>query len=194
MTGFRKHRTHGSDALKMAKSRRSSELIFAGKVFSVRRHTVVEPGGVRASREIVHHNGAAVMLPLFADGRILLIRQYRLAAGRMLWELPAGTIDKGETPLQTARRELEEETGYRSKSWRTLLEFYPSPGFVSEKMTLFLAREIRPGPARPEQDERIAVHPFSMAEALALIENGKIVDAKTLVGLLYFARWSARAH
>ena len=95
----------------MPKTRSSSntrgELIFEGRVFSVRRHSVVEPGGLRVRREIVHHNGSAVMLPLLADGRLLLIRQFRFAAGSALWELPAGTIDPGETPLQTARRELE---------------------------------------------------------------------------------------
>lgn len=102
--------------------------------------------------------------------------------------LPAGTLDPGETPLQTARRELEEETGYRAKSWRKLLEFYPSPGFVSEKMTLFLASGLRPGAPRPEADERITVQPFSVPELLAMIEKRKIVDAKTIVGVLYYAR------
>ncbi|MBI2816426.1 MAG: NUDIX hydrolase [Acidobacteria bacterium] len=176
----------------MPKTRSSSnnrgELIFQGRVFSVRRHSVVEPGGVRVRREIVHHNGSAVMLPRFADGRVLLIRQFRFAAGSALWELPAGTIDPGETPLQTARRELEEETGYHAKSWRKLLVFYPSPGLLTEKMTLFLASDIRPGTAKPEDDEQIEVRPYSMAKALALIERGKIRDAKTIVGLLYLAR------
>ena len=109
-----------------------------------------------------------------------------MAPGRFLWELPAGSIDPGETALQAARRELAEETGYRSRSWRKLVEFYPSPGFLTEKMTVFLARDIRPGPPRPEADERILARAFPMAEILPLVRAGKIVDAKTLVGLLYF--------
>ncbi len=177
----------------MAKIKDSSKLVFAGRIFSVRRHSGLEPGGVQTTREIVHHPGAAVMLPLFSDGRVLLIRQFRLAAGRRLWELPAGTLDKGETAFQTARRELVEETGYTSKSWRKLLEFFPSPGFINEKMTLFLARDICPGKARPEEDERIRTRAFSMAELLRMIETKKIIDAKTLVGLLYFERWRKRA-
>lgn len=175
----------------VARSRSSSQLIFAGKVFSVRRHSVVEPGGVQVTWEIVHHGGSAVILPRLPDGRILLIRQYRLAVGKFLWELPAGTIDKGEAALQTARRELAEETGYRSRSWRKLLEFYPSPGFVDEKMSLFLADDVRPGPPHTEEDEKILVRPYSMTEALRLVRTRKIVDAKSLVGLLYFERWGS---
>ena len=145
------------------------------------------------TREIVHHPGSAVILPLFADGRILLIRQYRLAANARIWELPAGTRDAGETAFATAKRELEEETGYTSKTWRMLLEFFPSPGFVAERMSLYLASDIRPGKPRPEADERIAVRAFSAREALRLIEHGKIVDAKSLVGLLYFFRGRDRS-
>lgn len=148
---------------------------------------MVEPGDVKVTREVVHHRGSAVILPCFEDGRVLLIRQYRLAAGSSLWELPAGGIDRGETALQAARRELAEETGYRASSWRKLVQFYPSPGFLSEKMTVYVARNIRPGPARPEKDERIFAKPFSPAELRAMIRAGKIRDGKTLVGLLYNA-------
>lgn len=164
-------------------------MVYAGKVFSVRRHTALEPGGIAVVRDVVHHPGSAVILPLFADGRILMIRQYRLAAGQRLWELPAGTIDAGETPVQTARRELAEETGYRSSRWRKLLAFYPSPGLLAERMHLFLARDIRPGTATPEGDERIAVRAFPLATLLRMIRGGQILDAKSLVGLLYWARW-----
>ena len=161
-------------------------------MFSVQRHHAKEPGGVRVVRELIHHPGSAVILPLFSDGRILMIRQYRLAAGGMIWELPAGTIDRGETPLQTARRELAEETGYRSARWRKLLAIYPSPGLMAERMNLFLARDIRPGKARPEGDERISVHSFSLPEVLRMIRAGKIIDAKSLVGVLYWSRWGRR--
>jgi ADP-ribose pyrophosphatase len=146
----------------------------------------VEPGGVRVVRDVIHHPGSAVILPLLPDGRVLLIRQYRMAAGKNLWELPAGTRDQGETPLQTARRELTEETGYRSSRWRKLLAFYPSPGIISERMHLFLAQDVRAGAAHPEADERISVRAFSKVELLLLMRGGKIVDAKTLVGVLYW--------
>ena len=172
--------------LQLSLSKTSSRLVYSGRAFSVRRHSVVEPGGIRVTREIVHHPGSAVILPLFSDGRILLIRQFRLTANARIWELPAGTRDAGESAFATANRELEEETGYTSKSWRKLLEFFPSPGFVAERMSLYLAADIRPGKPRPEADERISVRAFSAREALGLIERGKIVDAKSLVGLLYY--------
>jgi ADP-ribose pyrophosphatase len=127
-----------------------------------------------------------VILPLLDDGNILLIRQFRLATGGFLWELPAGTLARGETALETARRELAEETGYRAASWRKLAQFYPSPGFVDETMTIYLARKMRPGPPRPEEDERIVAQPFAMKELLRLVRAGRIRDGKTLVGLLYF--------
>jgi len=161
-------------------------------VFSVWRHEAVEPGGMRVTRDVVHHHGSAVILPRFSDGRIVLVRQYRLAAGAELWELPAGTVDEGETPLQTARRELAEETGYRSSKWRKLAAFYPSPGIIAERMTLFLAENIRPGAARPEADERIAVESFAMRALLRMMRDGEICDAKTLVGLLYWRQWGER--
>ena len=118
-----------------------------------------------------------------------MIRQYRLAARAVIWELPAGTLDKGETPLRAARRELVEETGFRSARWRKLCAFYPSPGLIAERMHLYLAQEIRPGIAHPEGDERISVHSFSTTELLRMIRTGKIIDAKSLVGLLYWSRW-----
>ena len=174
-----------------SRARSLAETVFQGRVFTVRRHTLVEPGGVQVIREIIHHNGSAVILPRLSDGRIVLIRQFRLAARDFLWELPAGSIDAGETARQTARRELEEETGYRSSQWRKLVEFYPTPGFLDERMTLFLAENVRPGTPRPEADERISVRSFAMAELLRMISTGKIRDGKTLVGLLYWRQFRA---
>ena len=158
-------------------------------VFSVREDHAVEPGGVRIHRLIVHHRGSAVMLAVDRLKRILLVRQFRLAVGAPLWELPAGRVDEGETPLQAARRELIEETGARARRWKKLISFYPSPGFLSEKMTVFLATGLSHGEARPMDDERIECRWFTAAELDRLIRAGKIVDAKTLIG--YWA-WRTR--
>lgn len=144
---------------------------------------------MRVVRDMIHHPGSAVILPVFPDGRILMIRQYRLAARAAIWELPAGTLDKGETPLRAARRELAEETGFQSARWRKLAAFYPSPGLLAERMHLYLAQEIHPGTAHPEGDERISVHSFSLTALLHMVRAGKIIDAKSLVGLLYWSRW-----
>jgi ADP-ribose pyrophosphatase len=158
-------------------------------VFSVKRHEAEEPGGIRVVREVIYHPGSAVILPVFRNRRILMIRQFRLPVGAVIWELPAGTIDRGETPMQTARRELAEETGYRSIRWRKLHSFFPSPGLMAERMHLYLAQDIRPGTASPEGDEQISSHSFSLTELLRLIRAGKIIDAKSLVAVLYWARW-----
>lgn len=168
------------------KAGRVSETVFRGRVFCVARHVAVEPGGVWVAREVVHHGGSAVILPRLDDARVVLIRQFRLPAAGFLWELPAGSLDRGETPLQAARRELAEETGYRTSCWRKLVEFFPSPGFLDEKMTLFLAQKLRAGTPAPESDEKIRVQPFSSAEWQDMIRSGQIRDAKTLVGLLYW--------
>lgn len=150
------------------------------------RHQVTEPGGIRAVREVIHHNGSAVIVPRLPNGRIVLVRQFRFAAGDYLWELPAGSCAEGERPLQTARRELEEETGYHSKGWRRLVEFFPSPGILDERMTIFLANDVVAGVAHPEADEKISVRSFSIAELTGMIRSRRIRDGKTLIGLLYW--------
>ena len=123
--------------------------------------------------------------------RALMIRQYRHPVGRLLWELPAGSVDPGEKPLQTARRELVEETGYRAKKWIKLAEFYPSPGFLSEKMTIYLATGLTAGEDKPMEDERIATRWFTAKEVDDMIRTGKILDAKTNIGFLRWKRYFA---
>ncbi len=169
----------------------SSRVVFRGSLFDVRRDRVREPGRVEATREIVLHGGSVVLLPVRSDGRILLVRQYRHAAGRFLWELVAGRIERGEKPLAAAHRELEEETGYQSGRCRRLTEFFPTPGFVTERMTLFLVEQLKPGAARPDADERIEVRAFAPGELERRIRRGSIRNAKTIAGLLFYFRFTA---
>jgi len=122
------------------------------------------------------------MMPVDERGRILLVRQYRLPARQYLWELPAGRVDEGETPLKAAKRELTEETGYRAKSWVKIADFFPSPGFLAEKMTIFLATGLTAGESSPMEDERIETRWFTPRELHQWIKSGKILDAKTMIG------------
>ena len=144
----------------------------------------MDPSGFEIHRAIVQHPGSAVMMAVDGRKRILLVRQYRVPARAYLWELPAGKLDAGETPLQAARRELIEETGYRAKHWKKLVTFYPSPGFVAEKMTIFLATGLTAGQATPMDDERIETRWFTGKEVEQAIRSGKIVDGKTMLGYL----------
>src|ERR1700722_9703668 len=160
-------------------------------IFTVSQDHAVDPDGFEIKRAIVHHGGSAVMMPVDEKNRILLVRQYRLSAKQFLWELPAGTVDPGEKPLQTARRELVEETGYRAKKWTKMAEFYPSPGFLTEKMTIYLATGLTAGEPKPTEDERITTRWFKASELDGLIRTGKIQDAKTNVGFLRWKRYFA---
>jgi len=160
-------------------------------LFTVSEDHAVDPSGFEIKRFIVHHRGSAVMMPVDDRKRILLVHQYRLPAQRMLWELPAGSIDEGEKPLQTAKRELKEETGYRAKNWKKLLSFFPSPGFLTEKMTIFLATGLTAGEATPMDDERIETRWVTAKEIEAAVDAGEIQDAKTMLG--YFA-WKRSQH
>ena len=162
---------------------------YKNSLFSVTEDHAVDPSGFEIKRGIVQHAGSAVMMAVDDRKRILLVRQYRLPARAYLWELPAGRLDPGETPLQAAKRELIEETGYRAKTWTKLVNFYPSPGYVAEKMTIFLATGLTAGEAKPMEDERIQTRWFSEKEVREGILSGKIIDAKTMIG--YF-NWKLR--
>ncbi len=163
---------------------------YRSRIFRITEDRAVDPDGFEIRRAIVRHRGSAVMLALDGAGRILLVRQYRLPAQARLWELPAGRLDEGETPLQAARRELREETGYRARKWRKLISFYPSPGYVSERMTIYQATELSRGRPTPMEDERIEARWFTPAELEGRIRRGRIVDGKTIVG---FWAWRDRA-
>ena len=158
--------------------------IYSGHVLDLDLDEVEEPGGVRATREVVRHRGSVAALPVHDDGRVVLVRQYRHAVAAMVWELPAGRIDPGEAPAEGARRELEEEVGLRPAILEPLLTFFTTPGFCDEVMHLFRATGLSRVPARPEADERIEAGLFTLDEARAMIQQGEIHEGKTLVALL----------
>ena len=159
----------------------------------MRRDEVIEPTGMRVTREVITHPGSVVVLPVLPDGRILLIRQYRYATRQFLWELVAGRIDNNESPRKGAARELIEETGYRAKKLRVFLSMWPTPGFLEERMFLLLAEGLKPGEAEPEEDEKITCRAFSRKEVERMIRRNTIRDAKSIAGLLYYLRFLARS-
>jgi ADP-ribose diphosphatase len=167
----------------------SSQIVYEGKVFGIRRDEVLEPSGVRTTREVVTHPGSVVVLPVLPDGRILMIQQYRHAARQYLWELVAGRIDEGETPVQAAERELIEETGYRATKFRIFLDIFPTPGFLEERMFLLLAIGLTPGKAAPEDDEKIISQAYNHKQLEEMIRTGKLRDAKSIAGILYYLRY-----
>ena len=143
----------------------------------------VDPkNGFEINRSVVRHPGSAVMMAVDKKNRILLVRQYRLPAEKEMWELPAGRLDDGEKPLQAAKRELAEETGYKAKKWEKLASFFASPGYVQERMTIFRATGLTAGDATPMDDERIETRWFKRKEVAEMIRDGKIEDAKTIIG------------
>jgi ADP-ribose pyrophosphatase len=162
-----------------------SKTLFRGRVIQLKVEQVVEPGGIQTTREVVCHPGSVVVIPRLPDGRVLLVRQYRHAVRDSLWELVAGGIEPGESPRQSAQRELREETGYRARTLKSLLEFYPSPGILSEKMHLVEARDLRLSKAQPDTDERIELGLFTVKELMNMARSNEIQDAKTLVGILW---------
>ncbi len=171
----------------------SSTTIYEGPVFGIRRDEVIEPSGVRAIREVITHPGSVVVLPVLPDGRILLIRQYRHATRQYLWELVAGRMDPGETPKAAAARELIEETGYRAKRFRVFLDVFPTPGFLEERMFILLAEGLTAGEAEPEEDEKIVSGAYNRKELEEMIRGGKLRDAKSIAGILYYLRFLAPA-
>ena len=182
-----KSSTSSTNQLRVLKSR----VTYRAPVFYVTSEIVQEPTGVTARRDIIRHPGSVVVLAVDDSGKepkILLERQFRYAAGRMMWELPAGRIDEGESVLEAAKRELLEETGYTAKSWKKAMHFYVSPGFLNETMTIYLARGLRRGKAMPEEDEVIRTRMVPLSSALEMVMKGRIEDAKTISGVLWFSR------
>jgi len=162
------------------------ELLFEGRRFRVERVIQTTPDGAEHLREVVRHPAAVTILPLLDDGRVCFVRNYRVAVEEMLIELPAGIIEPDEDPAETARRELAEETGYRAGAIELLKAFYMSPGILDEQMYLYLATSLEPGPAAPEPGEDLQPLVATWDEALEMARDGRIRDAKTLVGLLFY--------
>jgi ADP-ribose pyrophosphatase len=168
----------------------SSKLIYKGPAFNV-LSDIVREGEHTGQRDVVRHTGSVVIMAIDEprtkreEAMVLLIRQYRYAANQFLWEFPAGRIDSGENKLAAAQRELLEETGVRAKKWKRIFHFYASPGFLDERMDVYLARELTLGEAQPEEDEQISLRFFPLSEALGMVATNKIRDAKTMTGLLW---------
>jgi ADP-ribose pyrophosphatase len=169
----------------------SSKVVYRGRAVRLRFDRVRLPNGRETSREIIEHPGSVGILPLLAGNRVLLIRQYRHAVGETIWEIPAGTMEPGETPRGCAGRELEEETGYSAKSLAPFFDCFPAPGYSMELMHVFLARGLTPTEQKTEEDEIISVNPVTSERAFRMIESGQIRDAKTICALAYL-RASAR--
>ncbi|NJC87150.1 MAG: NUDIX hydrolase [Desulfuromonas sp.] len=161
--------------------------IFAGRVLDVGVEEHCLPGGRTATFEVIRHPGGAAVLPVLADGRVVLIRQFRPALGVMLWEIPAGRLEPGETPEECVRRELAEEAGYVAGRVEALGGLWSAAGFCDEHVALFAAFDLVPVPAAPEPDEIIEPVAMPLAEALALVFSGELRDAKTQLALLHFA-------
>jgi ADP-ribose pyrophosphatase len=164
----------------------STNEIFAGRVFSITVDTIRE-GDKTYQREIVHHPGSAVIIPVFADGTTALVRQYRHPAVRYLLEAPAGTLKRGEVPEEGAMRELEEELGFVAGRMEKLSEFFVSPGFCEEKMWVYLATELTETKQQLEDDEVLEVVRIPFSQALSMISSGEIEDAKTIIGVMLAA-------
>lgn len=175
----------------------SSTVVFKCPLFRIHHDKIVEPGGHPRERDIIRHNGSVVILALDNSKSkknpwVVIERQYRHAANQFLWELPAGKLDAGEDPLAGAKRELEEETGYRAKKWRPLLSYYASPGFLGEAMLVFLAEGLVAGQAHPEEDEHLEFRLVRLSDLVKMIDKGAIHDGKTLTSVLFYARHLAR--
>jgi ADP-ribose pyrophosphatase len=171
-----------------------SKVSYEGPLFRVLSERIQEPTGKVVQRDVVRHNGSAVILAIDkgkrkSDPVVLIERQFRHAARQYLYEVPAGKMETGEDHLEGAKRELLEETGYRAKKWTKLVKYFASPGFLGEWMQVFLAEDLTPGEAQPEEDESFELQFVPLSELLRLIGDGKIRDGKTLISVLFYSRY-----
>jgi len=160
-----------------------SETLLKGRVFAIRRDFVRTPDGRETKYDIIEHGGSVLILPIDSDGNLILVRQYRHATGKDLLELPAGTLDRDESPEACAARELREETGFAAAKLQRLGEFYLAPGYSTEYMVVFLATDLSPDPLESDQDEFLEVETVPLKRALQMAVRGDIPDAKSLAAL-----------
>jgi ADP-ribose pyrophosphatase len=171
----------------------SSTTIYRGRVLHFKNTTVKLPSGNLYARELVEHPGAVALIPLLED-RVILIRQFRLTTGKVIYELPAGTMSQGEDPDACAKREIIEETGYKAGKLRKIFQCYLAPGYSTELMHFYVATELEAGPQHLDEDEVIRVYPTPLEEALAMVRRNEIMDAKTTVGLLLYDEFERQKH
>lgn len=169
----------------------SRKTVFKGYVSELDILKIETASGRRVERELIRHPGAVVIIPRLPGGRLVLIRQLRIATGGKIWEFPAGTLEAGERPMDCASRELQEETGWRPRRLKQILEFFPTPGISTEKMFLFLADDlVKSKECQPDADEELKCRTFSLKEIGRMIQKGLIIDGKTILGYLFLLKYA----
>lgn len=163
-----------------------NEVLFSCPIFKIIKTFQTGQSGKKHARFVIRHPGGVGILPVLPDGRIILVRQFRVAVDRFIYEIPAGMKEAGENPIDTARRELKEETGYTARNWVPFPSFYASPGYITEKIDLFLATDLTPGDSALEDGENLSLFITDLETALKMVERGEIEDAKTVIALLNF--------
>ena len=166
----------------------NSKLIYRAQIFDLRSVSMKAPDGHRFRHEVIHHPGAAVIVPVLEGEKFVLVKQYRTAVKKAIWEFPAGTLEAGEVPLACAKREIAEETGFKAKRWQKLVSFYPAPGISTEFMHIFLASQLVPAEMSLDRDEFIERHIVSFKRLQKMILSGTIIDAKTMIGFFYYCQ------
>lgn len=172
--------------MKLLETEISSEEVYLGDFLRVRKDHVRLPDGTTATREYIPHPGASMIVPIAANGNLIMIKQFRYPVRQEFIEFPAGKIDKGEDPLETAKRELLEETGYRAKTFKHLITIHPVIGYSDEKIAIYLAKDLTAGTQKLDVGEFVNVFEMSFEEAMSKMQKGEITDVKTMIGLFWY--------
>jgi len=167
----------------------NSVTLYEGRIFKLLRENITLSNGITVDLDVIHHPGASAMVPLSGNDNVVLIKQYRHALRDFIWEIPAGTFDPNETPLECAKRELIEEIGFSANTWQKLGEITPVPGYSNERIHMFLASDLVPARQDLDKDEVLDVHEVPLDEAVQMINEGTIQDSKTISGLFMATHW-----